>query len=165
MFPNLQHILCFSEHHLKQFELNHFNIENYELSASYCRKSLGKGGVCIFVHKNLNYSNIKLSKYCNEQDTEACALKLDYNFFNICVILTIRAPSDNLNLFLNGLDKILKSLYEVDLNFIICGDINYLTDSDEKRQLDALLLSYNLSSIVNFPTRTQDQSSIAIGNT
>lgn len=67
-------------------------------------------------------------------------------------------------MLLNRLDRILNSLYKVDLKFIICGDINYLTDSDETRQLDALLLSYNLPSIVNFPTRTQNKSSTAIDN-
>jgi hypothetical protein len=69
-------------------------------------------------------------------------------------------------LFLNRLDRILNSLYKVDLKFIICGDINinYLADSDETRQLDAVLLSYNLPSIVNFPTRTQNKSSTAIDN-
>jgi len=45
MFPNLPNILCFSEHHLKQFELDHMNIDNYKLGAVYCRKFLGKGGV------------------------------------------------------------------------------------------------------------------------
>jgi hypothetical protein len=45
------HILCFSEHHLKQIELEQINLEGYKLGAAYCRKSLLKGGVCIFVHK------------------------------------------------------------------------------------------------------------------
>jgi hypothetical protein len=77
-----------------------------------------------------------------------------------------RAPNGNFNLFLNGLDGIIKTLYKVDLNLIICGDINidYLTDSDKKRQLDAVLLTYNLSAIVQFPTRSQTHSSSAIDN-
>jgi hypothetical protein len=52
------------------------------------------------------------------------------------------------------------------LKFIICGDINidYLTNSNKKRQLDAMLLSYNLSAIVHFPTRIQNQSKTAINN-
>jgi exonuclease III len=109
---------------------------------------------------------IKLIKYCKEQDIEACALKLEYTFFNICVISAYRAPSGYFSLFLNGLDRILNSLYKVDLKFIICGDINinYLTCSEETRQFDAMLLCYNLPSIVNFPTRTQNKSSTAIDN-
>jgi hypothetical protein len=40
--------------------------------------------------------------------------------------------------------------------YIICGDINidYLVDSDRKIQLEALLKTYNLKSVVNFPTHT-----------
>jgi hypothetical protein len=36
-----------------------------------------KGGVCIFVHKNLNSLNINLGKYCEDKDIEACSLKLE----------------------------------------------------------------------------------------
>jgi hypothetical protein len=62
------------------------------------------------------------------------------------------------------------------MDFIICGDINinflvdsdrkrhinFLVDSDRKRQLEALLLTYNLTSVVNFPTRIQHESATAI---
>jgi len=61
---------------------------------------------------------------------------------------------------------ILKTLYKADSKLIVCGDINidYLLDSEKKRQLDAVLLSYNLFAIVDFPTRSQFQSSTAIDN-
>ena len=38
-------------------------------------------------------------------------------------------------MFLNRLDDIIKTLYKIDLQFIICGDINidYLTDNDKKK--------------------------------
>jgi hypothetical protein len=77
-----------------------------------------------------------------------------------------RAPNANFNLFLNGLDGIIKTLCKVDLKLIICGDINidYLTDSDKKRRLDAVLLTYNLLAIVHFPTRSQGYSSTAVDN-
>jgi hypothetical protein len=40
--------------------------------------------------------------------------------------------------------------------YIICGDINidYLVDSGRKIQLEALLKTYNLKSVVNFPAHT-----------
>jgi hypothetical protein len=53
LFPKFPHILCFSEHHPKQIELEQINLEGYKLGAAYCRKSLLKGGVCIFVHKKI----------------------------------------------------------------------------------------------------------------
>ena len=77
-----------------------------------------------------------------------------------------RAPTGNFNLFLNRLDDIINTLYKADLKLIVCGDINIdcLTDNDKKRQLDAVLLTYNLSPIVHFPTRSQGYSSTAIDN-
>jgi hypothetical protein len=52
------------------------------------------------------------------------------------------------------------------LKLIICGDINidYLIDNDRKRQLDAVLLSYNLKATVHFSTRVLNQSNTAIDN-
>jgi hypothetical protein len=92
--------------------------------------------------------------------------KLESSVLNICVIAVYRAPCGNFNSFLIGLDGVIKSLYKVKLKFMICGDenIDYLMNSDEKRQPDALLLSYNLSAIVHFPTRVQNQSNMAIDN-
>jgi hypothetical protein len=63
MHSNLPHILCLTEHHMKQLELEHFHIENYNLGARYCRKTLEKGGVSIFVHKliiSLNFTSFSI---------------------------------------------------------------------------------------------------------
>ena len=48
----------------------------------------------------------------------------------------------------------------------MCGDVNVncLQDSDKKSQLNALLNSYNLFSIVQFPTRIYRNSVSAIDN-
>jgi hydroxypyruvate isomerase len=43
-------------------------------------------------------------------------------------------------------------------------NIDYLADKERKEQLDAVLLSYNLTSTVHFPTRVQNQSSTAVDN-
>ena len=34
MYPNFPHILCFSEHHLKNFELDQINVNGYNLGAT-----------------------------------------------------------------------------------------------------------------------------------
>jgi len=164
--PNFPHILCFSEHHLKTFELELISIDGFRLGAAHSRQILKGGGVCTFVRNNLECTNIELDKYCKEQDIEACMIKLTSTLHNILIMTVYRAPSGNFNLFLKRLEDILKSHYRVDLKFIICGDINinYLSDGDRKRQLDAMLLTYGLASIVYFPTRSQGFSSTAIDN-
>jgi hypothetical protein len=63
------------------------------------------------------------------------------------------------------LDNILQLFYTHTLH-IICGDtnINCLLESEKKNQLDNLLLCYNLSSIIHFPTRVQNTSATATDN-
>ena len=166
MDPNLPHILCFSEHHLKNFELNQINISGYNLGAAYCRQDVKRGGVCIYVHNTLNYTNIDLRVHCKEQDIEVCALNLELIPSNIKIMTIYRALTGNFEIFLKKLDTILSTLYKTDLKLIICGDIsiNYLVDSEKKKKLDAVLLSYNLSAITDFPTRSQFQTSTIIDN-
>jgi hypothetical protein len=115
MFLNSPYILCFSEHHLKKFELDQINVDGYRLGAAYCRQVVKRGGVCIFVQKNLKYTNTDLGKYCKDQNTEVSVLKLKSTFFNACIMAVYRAPSANFNLFLNRLDNIIKTLYKADL--------------------------------------------------
>jgi len=59
----LSHLICFSEHHLKDYELVNTHIPKYKLGANYCRKSLKQGGICIYVHESLKCTNIDLPKY------------------------------------------------------------------------------------------------------
>jgi hypothetical protein len=93
-------------------------------------------------------------------------MKLPFLKGNICVLSIYRAPSGNFDYFLKGLDTILNFLHDTNLELILCGDINinYLVDSNNKKQLDVLLSSFNLFSIVDFPTRIQSNSSSAIDN-
>ena len=81
-------------------------------------------------------------------------------------ITIYRAPSGCIDTFITKLDTILKKLFSSTLDIIICGDINIncLVDNAKKRELEALLQTYNLTSIVNFPTRIQQKSSTAIDN-
>jgi hypothetical protein len=58
LYPDFPNILCLSEHHLDQLELETVYLGNYTLGASYCMHSMKKGGVCIYVHWDLSYSKI-----------------------------------------------------------------------------------------------------------
>jgi hypothetical protein len=57
-------------------------------------------------------------------------------------------------------------IFGIKTDIIICGDINinYLKDSSYKQQLDSLLVSLGLSSIVQFSTRIQNNSYSIIDN-
>jgi hypothetical protein len=43
------HLICLTEHHLKEHELANTHIPNYKLGSNYCRRNLKQGGVCIYV--------------------------------------------------------------------------------------------------------------------
>ena len=91
MYPDFPHVLCFSEHHLKNFELDQINIDGYNLGAAYCRQNIKRGGVC----NNLNYTNIDLSVYCKDQDIEICALNPELTLTNHRIMTVCRAPTRN----------------------------------------------------------------------
>ena len=114
----------------------------------------------------LRCTSFDLTKYCKDKDLEACACKIYLSSRRICIITIYRAPTGNFDTFCTKLDSILKHLYTPTLDVILVGDvnINYLVDSSRKKQLEALLKTYNLISLVNFPTRTQQKSATAIDN-
>jgi endonuclease/exonuclease/phosphatase family metal-dependent hydrolase len=97
---------------------------------------------------------------------EACALKVKSSHTSICIIAIYGAPSGDFKIFIDSLHRIIKKVYKIGLMIILCGDfnINYLSENDMRKQLDAMLISYNLTSIADFPTRVQNNSCTAIDN-
>ena len=118
------------------------------------------------MQENVRYEKLDLEKHRKDKDFEVCATKVYFNTRHAYIITIYRAPSANFDLFITKLDTILRRLHTVTTKFIICGDINidYLADSNRKSRLEALLKTYNLTSVVKFPTCTQKHSATAINN-
>jgi exonuclease III len=125
------HLICVTEHHLKNYEIDAMPISKYKLGAKYCRKKFKNGGVCIYIQEALKFSNINLQKHCKEQDFEIAAVQLKLKKKNVIVFLN----------FLNKLDSVLSSLHNYQTGFIIWGNINinYLGTNNKENQLDNLL--------------------------
>ena len=102
----------------------------------------------------------KISIYLN------CHYNVSYTFDKLCILTIDRSPRGDFTNFLNRLDLILQKLYNNKYNIIICGDINvnYLIDYNQRSQLNAVLHSYNLAGIVEFPTTFGLNSQTAIDN-
>ena len=85
----------------------------------------------------------------------------------MCIITVYRSPNDNFQYFIKGLDNIIKKMYKPDVQLIIGADINIncLSESKEKQELNNILNSYNLVGVINFPTRVKNNSRSAIDNT
>jgi len=105
------HILCLSEHHLNESELQLIHLTNYSLGANYCRKTLLKGDVSIFAYRNLKYKTINIYEYNIDKDIEACAIQLDSAFNKLCILAIYRSPMGDFTNFLKWLDLILQKLY------------------------------------------------------
>ena len=77
---------------------------------------------------------INIEKFCKDKKLEACALKLDFSPFKVCIFTVYRSPNGNLQYFIKGLDNIIKKIYKPGVKLIICGDVNIncLFESKEK---------------------------------
>jgi hypothetical protein len=139
-------------------------IDNYTLCTYYCRRQALKGGLCIFINNNLTLYPINLENYCVDKDIEACAIQLQYSNKKNCILMIYRSPIGDFPIFMTHLENLLQFLYNLKMDLIICGDINieYLRVSNRVKQLNTLLKTYNLSNIINFPTRIGKTTSTAI---
>jgi len=72
---------------------------------------------CLYIHpRNFKFSNINLQKHCKEQEIEIAAVQLKLGKKNVIIFCVCRAPSGNLDYFLNKLDNILSSFTVINLN-------------------------------------------------
>lgn len=151
ILPKLPHVVCLTEHHLREQEIENLSIAHYTLDAKFCRQNLKHGGTGIFVHESLAITNIDLQEFCMEQDIETCAIKINLPTAFIYVICIYTSPTGNFACFIKGIDTILNQLYKPNMEIIVYSDINinYLDENCNKRQhLDDLLATYNLINTV-----------------
>jgi hypothetical protein len=131
------HIMCFVEHHLKYVQIQQISIENCKLGTSICSVSSDKGEVCIFVYKSLKFIPVSIKEWCKNKDMQTYAVKCEFSATKLCVSTIHRSPSSNFHLFVIKLETIIKKLYKLDIQIIICGDINtnYLVESNGEKTI------------------------------
>jgi hypothetical protein len=77
--------------------------------------------VYIFVREDQSFNNIDTSFHCAEQTLEVCAVELETESSNLCILALCRGNFDQ---FIKTLDATLKYLHNTKYEFLICGDIN-----------------------------------------
>jgi exonuclease III len=134
LFPDYPHIMCLTEHHLNDYEIYNLPIDHFKLGSRFCRHEFKNGGVCIFIHEDLEFSTISLDKYCKEKDIEVCAVKLNIIPIKLILLAIYRSPLCYFTNFLKNLDSILNTWYSNKTEFVLCGDvnINYLENCKKK---------------------------------
>jgi exonuclease III len=80
------HLICLTEHHLRDYELADTHIPKYKLGANYCRKNLKHGGVCIYVCESIKFTNINLLKHTKEQDIERALIQLNIQKRKVIIV-------------------------------------------------------------------------------
>ena len=69
----------------------HLTLSGYKLGPSFSRKHLQRGGVCIFVRKDLNVNKIDILQNCREKDLEICPVELETGATKLIVLSIYRA--------------------------------------------------------------------------
>jgi hypothetical protein len=113
------HVICISEHHLNNLDINMFRIPSYRLGSNYCRTTLKCGGTCIFVREDIHFTDVNLSDYCMERDLEISALKVNFKKVSFIIMCLYRAPLGDLKYFCDHLEEILLTLYNPKIQFIL----------------------------------------------
>lgn len=149
--------LCISEHWLTDTKLDSVNIQGYQNISSYCRQLYIHGGTAVFV-KNEN----KYIDHCKSIPT-LNNLSVDLAFEcsaicfnkNSCIVVLYRSPKGDFNIFIRQLTILLQIATKKYTSIYICGDLNIdkLKRSVENSILHDLLLSFDMTSLINEPTR------------
>jgi hypothetical protein len=66
-------LICLTDHHLRDFEIDVTCFPTYKLGAKFCRKNLNNGGVSIFIREDFKFTTINVQTHCKEQDLEIAA--------------------------------------------------------------------------------------------
>ena len=93
LFPDYPNIMCLTEHHLKDYEIDNLPIDQFKLGSKFCRHEFKNGGVCIFVHEDIDFFSISLDKYCKEKDIEVCVVRLKIILIQLIILAIYRSPS------------------------------------------------------------------------
>jgi hypothetical protein len=95
---------------MEEKDLLYFTIPDYVLGSSFCSQNLWNGGTCIFVHKDLCFSKINISRNSKEKDLEICAIELDTNSYKLIILSLYRAPRADCRQFIKYL-VILRNIF------------------------------------------------------
>jgi exonuclease III len=147
-------VLCFTEYWLNCHKIHVININHFMLANAFCRRNSDHGGSCIFVKKGVMTKELNfLNELGEEKRFELSVTELvQYAIIITCIY---RSPDGKFDTFLNKLELIIQKLIGKHKTLLLCGDwnINFLQTSPQKRELNSLLLQYNLKYIVNVLTR------------
>ncbi|KAG8240473.1 hypothetical protein J6590_108154, partial [Homalodisca vitripennis] len=119
-------VLILTEHGLKRDQIENTVITGYYLKAHFCRTEHRKGGVAIYVDKNLvrHTEELIVVQFCREITLEAALIKIRLKQSVIHILGTYRSPNGDFDLALETVSNIITSTRIDYYPLVIMGDIN-----------------------------------------
>jgi len=158
-------VLCFSEVWCENSdELNHLNIDGFQIAAHFTRSEYAHDGVAIFVRNSITFEELEnCSKFSIEKHAEFAAINIPA--IKTVVICAYRPPSGNVQSFCDSMSSILDLLPQHE-QCMLFGDFNVNFHSNDvlAGDMSNMMLSFNLKPIVTEPTRVTEYSSKCIDN-
>ena len=68
LYPNLPHILWLTEHHLRQLQIQHITMDDYNRGVEFSKRSFHKEGVCMFIQEHFPFLVINIEKFCKDKE-------------------------------------------------------------------------------------------------
>ena len=158
-------LLC--ETFINNNNLNRCKIKNYELIERH-RENKNKGGVAIYVHKNLRYIERADISIFKEGEFESCFIEIPTKCKNIIIGEIYRIPGTREASFITDYESIVQKIKDEKKDLIIGADQNLdllkiHTHAQTSKFLD-LNLSYNILPTITKPTRVTHNTATLIDN-
>ena len=147
-------MVCLSEHWLCDEQIINYQINGYNLCASYCRKNAKHGGVLIY---SKNQWKTKELTYIKQKtiETHFEVTGIEIGDSKRVVLVVYRPPGGDFNGFMDACEDVCETLQRKGKDIIICGDVNidYRSNSIHRNDLVNLFAGYNLQMTVDGYTR------------
>ena len=159
-------VICITETWLKQNQIEHFHMEDYNVFAS-CREDAEGGGSMIYIKKQYD---VKEREDLHSNSTESILVEIQQPFSNgknVIIGSIYRPPSFSNRIFFECFEKLLGTLENEKKMVILGGDFNYnLLDINDQPSFmfNNLLASYGYSPTISKPTRVQKEKCSLLDN-
>lgn len=154
-------IIFLNETHLtNECDISDLKISGYNF-INCLSHSKHTGGVCVFVDKNLKYSNVLLD---SQQVAWYLSFEMNVNKLpTIFACVYLSSNNEHKKQTLDSLDKWFESI-PTNKEIMICGDFNIdlISNTTHSRRLKDFCDNNGLSCLVDSPTRITDNSSTII---
>lgn len=146
--------ICPTETFMKKGSEPNLYLSRYKLASCFSRRNQRRGGSCVLVKSDLDYTPLKIPcQLASAEYFECCGIEL--TGYHLIVICIYRIPNSDIQIFFEKLAILLNKVCNNSRSVIVCGDwnIDMLKNNNQTRELKTILLNHGLYPHINVPTR------------